>query len=72
MSVFKSIVRELLALFVDDYFYAVSIFAWLALAAIVLPLFDISARLATACLLGGLLLILVESTTRFARKGRTR
>jgi len=72
MSVFKSIAKELLALFVDDYFYAVSIFVWLALAEIVLPRLDISARLSTAYLLGGLLLILVENTTRFARKGRTR
>lgn len=69
---FKTIVTELAGLFVDDESYALAIVLWLVSAWLLLPRLGLPPALPPAILFTGLVLILVESAARRARKGRSR
>ena len=63
----KSIVREILGLFVDDESFAAAILVWVAVAGLGLPRFASAAHWTGPLLFTGLALILIESVLRFAR-----
>jgi hypothetical protein len=69
MNWLKSILTELVGLFVDDGLYAIAIVAWLLLTWLLISRFDLSPVVGAVVLFGGLVLILVESATRRAREG---
>jgi hypothetical protein len=68
MSWLKATILEIYGLFVDDGRYALSIVAWVGIAALILPRLDTPASANALILFAGLLLILVESALR--RAGR--
>jgi putative exporter of polyketide antibiotics len=68
MQWFKSIVREIFGLFVDDGSFALAILAWLSVVWLLLYRPFVSARWAGLLLFAGLGLILLESATRYARR----
>jgi hypothetical protein len=68
MGWLKSIAHEVFGLFVDDGSFAIAILIWLALMVVVLPRFAAGARWAGPLLFVGLVLILIESALRFARR----
>ncbi len=73
MQKIRTVLREILGLFVDDGSFALAILVWLAIAWWVLPLFPRFGFVhpwRAVVLFTGLALILVESTTRFARTRR--
>ena len=70
MKRMQAIASELFSLFVDDESYALAILLWLASAWLLLPRLDLPSALPPAILFAGLVLILVESAARRARKGR--
>lgn len=70
MGWLKAIGSELLGLFVDDVGFAVSILAWVAVCAVILPILGLSGAVPALILFAGLLAILVESATRRARKAQ--
>lgn len=67
MNPIKSILREILGLFVDDGSFALAIFLCLALALTLLPH---TANWTGPTLFAALALILIESTLRYARRSR--
>ena len=64
----KTVLAEVLGLFVDDGTFALSILAWLGLAWIALPRLPELGPWAGALLFAGLAGILVESALRRARR----
>jgi len=70
MSWLKSIVREVVGLFVDDGNFAIAILVWLAAAAVALPRVTARAHWTGPILFVGLALVLVESVLRFSRRRR--
>ena len=68
MSWIRSIVREILGLFVADGNFAIAIVVWLGIAVLVLPLIAAHKHCAGPALFGGLALILIESVMRFSRR----
>ena len=64
----KTIVGELFGLFVDDGSFAIAIIAWLAIAWFLSWRVLEHIRWSGAILFGGLVLILIESATRRARR----
>jgi len=64
----RSIVREILGLFVDDGSFAIAIVVWLGVAVVVLRLIAAHAHWAGPALFGGLALILIESVMRSSRR----
>jgi len=66
-----AIARELLGLFVDDERHALTILVWLVAVWLLLPRLGLPPALPPAILFAGLVLILVESAARRARKGRS-
>ena len=63
----KSVIHELLGLFVDDGRFAISILVWLALTVVILSRISSNSPWSGPVLLAGLALILIESTLRFTR-----
>ena len=68
MHWYRSIVREVVGLFVDDGSFAVAIVVWLVVC-VVLPRVAAGARWAGLALFAGLAAILIASVLRFARAG---
>jgi hypothetical protein len=68
MSWIRSIVREVLGLFVDDGSFAIAIVVWLGVAVLLLPLIAAHKHWAGPALFGGLAVILIESVMRFSRR----
>lgn len=68
MSSLKTIVAEILGLFVDDGSFALAIVVWLGLAGLVLPRLQALGPWASALLFAGLAAVLVESALRRARR----
>jgi membrane protein implicated in regulation of membrane protease activity len=66
----KSIVREILGLFVDDGSLAIAILIWLALTVALLPRVAETRWWANLVLFAGLAVILIESVLRYARQRR--
>jgi membrane protein implicated in regulation of membrane protease activity len=66
----KSIVREVLGLFVDDISFAGAILLWLVIMLVVLPKLVTGERWAGVVLFVGLAFILIESVVRYARRRR--
>jgi hypothetical protein len=67
MSWLKTIIREILGLFVDDGSFALAILVWLAIVWLLVRHLKLPV-LGEVVLFGGLAVILSESTVRFARK----
>jgi hypothetical protein len=70
MSALLAILRELVAIFIDDGSIAVALVLWSALAWYLLPALPINAGWDGPILLLGYLLILGENLARTARKRR--
>jgi hypothetical protein len=70
MTWVKTIARELLAIFVDDFAYAFTILLWLVAVAAGVRLLAPASGAAGLVLALGLALILLESTVRRARGKR--
>jgi hypothetical protein len=70
MGWIKSIGREVLGLFVDDGSFAVAIVVWLTAAVVGLPRVAPDGRWCGPVLFAGLVLVLVESVLRYARRKR--
>jgi membrane protein implicated in regulation of membrane protease activity len=68
MNAFKTALRELLGLFVDDGAFALAILAWCAAAAAVLPRLPLAPVSKGVTLFVGLAVILVESAWRRSRR----
>lgn len=68
MSWIRSIVREVVGLFVDDGSFAMAVIVWLALAGFVLPRLRLRGHAAGVILFVGLGLILLESVLRFSKR----
>lgn len=64
----RSVVREVVGLFVDDGSFALAIVVWLALGAWVLPRLAGPAGWTGPALFGGLAAILIVSAVRFGRQ----
>jgi hypothetical protein len=69
MSALKTILYEILGLFVDDGAFALAILLWLALVWLLIRPLQLPIPAGIVLFLG-LAAILVESVTRFARKAR--
>lgn len=67
MSVLRTIVSELLGLFIDDGLFAGAIVVWAALVGLVLPALNAPASWRAVLLFFGLATILVESVVRRSR-----
>ena len=70
MNWIKNIVREIFGLFVDDGSFALAILIWLALIRWSAPHLSLSPAVPGIILFAGLALILIESTSRYARRKR--
>lgn len=68
MKVILTAAEELYGLFVDDGSYALSILAWVAIAVLLFPRLPGSSTSHAGALFGGLVVILLESVHRAARK----
>ncbi len=68
MHWYRSIVREVVGLFVDDGSFAVAIVVWLVVCVTLLPRVAAGARWAGLALFAGLAAILIASVLRFARR----
>lgn len=66
----RTILHEILGLFVDDLTFAVAIIAWLGITWFLLPHLGRVSPWNGLILFAGLACILVESTLRAAKKGR--
>ena len=64
----KTILSELLGLFVDDGSFAVSIIIWLALSLLLVPIVHADAAWAGIILFFGLAIVLIENVLRSARR----
>ncbi len=67
MQWLKTILRELLGLFVDDGSFALAIVAWLGIAWLVLPRLTAGTAWGGIVLFAGLVLLLAESAWRSSR-----
>lgn len=63
----RTVLSEVLGLFVDDVAFAVSILAWLVFAGVVLPRFGLQPWVDGVALFAGVTAILIESALRRAR-----
>ncbi len=72
MQWLKTTLTEIYGLFVDDVLLAITILVWLVAIAALLRLHRLPMEWAGLLLAGGLMLLLVESATRYARAHRTR
>jgi hypothetical protein len=70
MGLIRTVVREVLGLFVDDVSFALIIIFWIGLAKIFLSRTAFANRWHGMILFLGLALILIESSLRFSRKRR--
>ena len=68
MAWFRSILREVLGLFVDDIGFAGAIVLWLFFALLALPRMAAEPKWEGIVLFAGLASILIESVLRFARR----
>ncbi len=68
MNSIKTIFREILGLFVDDYAFALAILLWLAIMRWGAPRLNLPPGWNGILLFAGLALILSESALRFARR----
>jgi hypothetical protein len=68
MNWLKTIFAEFIGLFVDDVAFAAAILAWVVVAALGLPRLGLPAPVPALLLFAGLVIILLESATRRARK----
>lgn len=68
MQWMKSVLGEIFGLFVDDGSFAIAVVVWLGLVWLVLPRIDIPAGAKAPILFAGLVVILVESALRRARR----
>ena len=68
MSWIKAVLHELLGLFVDDGAFAAAIVAWLLVVWLILPRLGVGPGWSGGMLVAGLVLILLESTARRARR----
>ncbi|HWA42858.1 MAG TPA: hypothetical protein VHA10_06580 [Hypericibacter adhaerens] len=68
MNRLGTILRELLALFVDDGSLALAILAWIAVVAFVLPALDLAPGWRAVVLFLGCIVILFENAIRSARR----
>lgn len=69
MAWISAVLGELVALFVDDRFFAGAIVAWLAATGVARTWLGLPGRDAALLLVVGLVAILAESTLRRARRG---
>lgn len=72
MKWLKTILHEILGLFVDDASFALAILLWLILVKTLTPHLGISTRWTGVILFTGLTLILAESTIRYAKHPQQR
>ena len=70
MKWLRTILREILGLFVDDGSFAVAIVVWLLVVRLVVAHVAFVARWSGFLLFGGLAVMLAESALRFARRRR--
>lgn len=70
MNWIKNILREVFGLFVDDGAFALSILIWLSFMWWTMSHLQLFPATSAIILFAGLALILVESTTRYARRKR--
>ena len=70
MNWLRTIVREVVGLFVDDGIFALSILAWLVVCALLFSHMRVAGRWNGIILFLGFALILIESATRFSRRSR--
>ena len=68
MQVIKTTLQEVYGLFVEDGSYALSIIVWLLVAGLLLPRLAVLGIWRGPVLFAGLLVILIESVVRAARK----
>lgn len=68
MGRLKTVLRELVGLFVDDGNFAVAIAVWLAVSLVLLAHFASARWWGGPLVVAGLALVLVESVTRAARR----
>ena len=68
MKWIKNILREIFGLFVDDGAFALSILIWLSLMRWTTSHLSLTPMTSGIILFAGLALILIESTTRYARR----
>lgn len=67
MNILRSIVAELISLFVDDGLFAVAIVFWVILDAVVAPAFGVSTYWRGIIFFAGLAVVLIESVARRSR-----
>ncbi len=67
MNALRTIIQELIGLFIDDGLFAAAVVVWAALVGFVAPVAGIPAMWRAALLFVGLAVILVESVVRRAR-----
>jgi membrane protein implicated in regulation of membrane protease activity len=72
MRAVQAVLREIAGLFVDDGSLAALILLWLAVVWLVLPRLEIVAQWRGPIMVAGLLVLLVLSAWRFARKRTTK
>jgi hypothetical protein len=70
MSWLRAIWSELLGLFVDDGWFAVSIIVWLIACGLVLPRLNLPSAFPSIILFAGLVLILARSALRRSGEGQ--
>lgn len=68
MKWIKNILREIYGLFVDDGAFALAVLIWVGVVLWTTSHFAFSSAIAAIILFAGLALILIESTTRYARR----
>lgn len=70
MAWIKTILSELIALFVDDGSFAVAIILWLGVVGFLFPRFGLQAKWIPVIFFVGLILILAENVVRGSAKSR--
>lgn len=70
MKWIKTILREIYGLFVDDIAFALAILIWLGIVRWAMLRLNIAPAITATILFAGLVLILIESTLRYARRKR--
>lgn len=70
MGWIRSVLREVIGLFVDDGSFALAVVVWLTLAGLVLPRVGGWGRAGGVVLFAGLGLILLQSVVRFSKQKR--